>query len=74
MIDRSNVVEFSDELIAAFEQMAAGAGAYPERVSNFHITADAATVVLAALVSLRQATLASRHLPPIAFMEPAGHA
>jgi hypothetical protein len=72
MIDRSS--PFSDELIAAFEKMADGADANPERVSSFHITADAATVVLAALVSLRHATFASRHLPPIAFMEPAGHA
>ena len=74
MIDKSNFAELSGELIAAFEQMVHDADAHPMRVSSFHITADAATLVLAALVSLRQASLASRNLPAIAFMDPAGHA
>jgi hypothetical protein len=74
MIDKSNFAELSGELIAAFEEMAHDADAHPMRVSSFHITADAATLVLAALVSLRQVTLASRNLPAIAFMDPAGHA
>jgi hypothetical protein len=74
MLDKSNLAELSDELIAAFEQMAQGAQEHPERVSSFYITADAAHLVLAALVSLRQGTVANRKLPAIAFMEPAGHA
>jgi hypothetical protein len=74
MIDKANLAELSDELIAAFEQMAHGADAHPERLSSFHITADAATLVLAALVSLRHAPPASRNLPAIAFMDPVGHA
>jgi hypothetical protein len=74
MIDKPSDVELSDALIAAFEQMAHGADTHPGRVSSFHITADAASVVLVALVSLRQATLARRNLPALAFMDPAGHA
>ncbi len=74
MIDKANVAELSDELIAAFEQMAHGAEDHPERVSSFYITADAAHLVLAALLSLRQGGLGTRNLPAIAFMDPAGHA
>ena len=73
MIDRSNFAELSEELIAAFGQMADGAQEHPERVSSFYITADAANLVLAALVSIR-ADVAKRRLPAIAFMNPAGHA
>jgi len=74
MIDKSELGELSEELISAFEQMAQGAENHPERVSSFYITADAAQLVLAALVSLRQGGLVDRKLPAIAFMEPVGHA
>jgi hypothetical protein len=74
MADKSDLVELSDELIAAFGQMARGADAQPERVSNFYITADAATLVLAALVSMRRSTSGGRQLPALAYMDPLGHA
>lgn len=75
MIDKQSLTELSDELIAAFEQMAHRAEDQPDRVSSFYITADAAQLVLAALLSLRQVGIADhRKLPAIAFMDPAGHA
>ena len=54
-----------EELISAFGQMAQGVDDNPERVSSFYITADAAQLVLAALVSLRQSAIASERLPQV---------
>ena len=73
-IDKTQICALSEELISAFGQMAEGVDDNPERVSSFYITADAAQLVLAALVSLRQSAISSHALPQIAFMDPAGHA
>ena len=40
MIDKSELGELSEELISAFEQIAQGAEAHPERVSSFSMTSS----------------------------------